>query len=389
MNAQITREVFEQFSDMSGHDGGLCLSILISTDEHAATPKQAAIALKNSLRKAEQRLIDAGRNVDEIRHFLDPIQALADSGQLWSERAPGLAIFSNGHDDGVLFFRLPFHVQEIVMVASHFYFKPLLAALHGVPRFYVLALSLNSVRLFRFNEHVREIVRLPGVPRSLDEMPTHEDLDTQRHSQSFMHHGPRGQMMATHSHGPGDINHDARHAHYFQHVARAVDELLRNETAPLVLAGVQRDTDHFREASKYSHMVAGAIPGSPHLRSIEDLHTEAAQLLDGESWADTARALQRYKEINNTPRVTRSTKEIMRAAHEGRIDTLFVAQDVDKWGSFDAASYQVHMHTMPQPGDLSLLNLAAEFTLHHHGDVFLLPRSRVPRNSPMAAILRG
>ncbi len=388
MNAQITRKNFDQFSDMSSSEGGLCLSILISTDEHAATPKQAAIALKNSLHKAEQRLIEAGRSVEEIHHYITPIQALADSGQLWAERAPGLAIFSNGHENNVFFYRLPFHVHEIVIVASHFYFKPLLAALHGMPRFYVLALSLNSVRLFCFNEHVREIVRLPGVPRSIEDLPTHEDLDTQRHSHSFTHNNAHGRGLM-HSHGPGDINYAARQAHYFQHVARAVDELLRSESAPLVLAGVQRDTDYFREASKYAHTVAGAITGSPLLRSIEDLRTEAAQLLDAESWAETARALQRYKKINNTPRVTRLTKEIVRAAHEGRIDTLFVAQDIDKWGSFDPTSYEVRMHSLPQPGDLSLLNLAAEFTLHHHGDVFLLPRARVPRNSPMAAILRG
>jgi hypothetical protein len=112
-------------------------------------------------------------------------------------------------------------------------------------------------------------------------------------------------------------------------------------------------------------------------------------LLTQESWADTAHALQRYRDVNNTPRVTRSTKDIVRAAYEGRIDTLFVAQDIDKWGIFDATTEQVRTHPLPQPGDISLLNLAAEFTLHHHGDVYLLPRSHVPRNSPMAAILRG
>jgi hypothetical protein len=388
MNTQITREVFERFSSLNSTESMPRLSILIGVDEHAAMPKTAQTVLKNALRKSKQRLLDAGFTPEGALEFLAPVQHLAESDQLWEERAPGLAVFSNGTVDGTFFYRLPFHVSEVVIVASHFYFKPLLATLHSVPIFYVLAISLNGVRLYRFHDHTREIVRLPGAPNSVNDLPSHEDLDTQRHARSFTSSTPRG-LMTTHSHGAGDIRHDAHAARFFSKVAHAVDELLKHQNAALVLAGVERDITHFRQACTYPHLIHDVIRGNPQIRSVEDIHKEATALLAQETWADTAHALQRYKDVNNTPRVTRSTKDIVRAAHEGRIDTLFVAQDIDKWGVFDPATEQVRMHPLPQPGDISLLNLAAELTLHHHGDVFLLPRSRVPRNSPMAAILRG
>lgn len=387
MNARITREVFERFSSLS-HDGtARCLSILLGVDEHAATPKAAMTAMKNALRKAEQRIFEAGRSLEQAEEFLGPVRRLAESGQLWAERAPGIALFSDGTQTGTFFYHLPFHVPEIVIFSSRFYYKPLLAALHEVPMFYVLALSQHSVRLYRFHDHLREVVRLPSTLNRVEDLPGAE-IDVQRHARSFTTATPRG-MMTTHSHGAGDIHHEEHARRFFAHIAHAVDTLLRHEKAALVLAGVERDVNHFRSVCTYPNLVSGVIHGNPQLRTIENLHREASMLLTKESWADTAHALQRYRDVNNTPRVTRSTKDIVRAAYEGRIDTLFVAQDIDKWGSFDTTTEQVRTHPLPQPGDISLLNLAAEFTLHHHGDVFLLPRSHVPRNSPMAAILRG
>jgi hypothetical protein len=387
MNAQITREVFERFNDLSQDGASRCLSILFGVDEHAATPKAATTMLKNALRKAEQRIYETGRSVEFAEEFLAPVRRVADSGQLWEVRAPGIALFSDGTTAGTFFYHLPFHIPEIVIFASRFYFKPLLAALHEVPMFYVLSLSQHGIRLYRFHDHVREVVRLPSTLNRVEDLPGHE-VDMQRHARSFTSATPRG-MMTTHSHGAGDIRHDEHAARFFAHIAHAVDTLLRNQKAALVLAGVERDVTHFRNACTYPHILASSIPGNPQLRTIDNLHREASMLLTQESWADTAHALQRYRDVNNTPRVTRSTKDIVRAAYEGRIDTLFVAQDIDKWGIFDATTEQVRTHPLPQPGDISLLNLAAEFTLHHHGDVYLLPRSHVPRNSPMAAILRG
>jgi len=387
MNEQITRDVFERFNTLASRGPSPRLSILIGVDEHAATPKQAHTALKNALRKAEQRLMDSGLSPEAMQAYLAPVHQLTEGGQLWEERAPGLAVFSDGTAENTFYYRLAFHVPDIVIVASRFYFKPLLAALHGVPMFYVLTLSLHGVRLYRFHDHTREVVRLPGAPNSIEDLPGHE-LDVQRHARSFTRNTPRG-MMTTHSHGAGDIRHDEHAARYFTQIAHAVDSLLQHQNAALVLAGVERDITHFRKVCTYPHLIRDAVPGNPQTLTVEHLHKAASELLDQESWAETAHALRRYRDVNNAAHITRSTKDIVRAAYEGRIDTLFIAQDVDKWGNFDAATEQVRMHPLPQPGDISLLNLAAELTLHHRGDVFLLPRARVPRNSPMAAILRS
>jgi Bacterial archaeo-eukaryotic release factor family 3 len=387
MTAQITPDVLGAFNALCEDGATVCLSILIPTDTRTPTPKRDALVFKNALRTAAQRLVGAGLTQHEAEAYVRPLRELSDGGQLWSERSLGLAVFSAGRPESTLFFHLPFSVPEIVIVGRRFYYKPLLAALHSTPRFFVLALSLKGAQLHEFNAGASRLVPLPLMPRGINGMPSHDDLDAQRHVHSFTRNTARG-LLTSHSHGAGDIDHDARNARYFQRVAQIVAETLSSESAPLVLAGVERDVVQYRAANAYPHLMPDAIIGSPLLHTANDLRTEAAILLAGLMNESAARALARYREVNNTPRVTRSAKDIVRAAHDGRIDTLFVAQDSDKWGRFDLSTYHVRIHPLPQPGDVSLLNLAAEYTLRHHGQVFLLPRAKLPRSAPMAAILR-
>ncbi len=89
----------------------------------------------------------------------------------------------------------------------------------------------------------------------------------------------------------------------------------------------------------------------------------------------TKQALIDYKLLDNTPRVTRVVKDIIRQTNAGRVETLFVAQDAERWGVFDPETQQVRTHVQSRPGDESLLNLAAVTTLLDRGQVFVLPRS--------------
>jgi Bacterial archaeo-eukaryotic release factor family 3 len=387
MKTQITPGMLGAFNALCEDGAAVCLSILIPTDARTPTPKRDALVFKNALRTAARRLQASGMAQHEAEAFVQPLRELSESGQLWSERSLGLAVFSAGQPESTLYFHLPFTVPEVVIAGKRFYYKPLLAALHSTPRFFTLALSLKGAQLHEFNAGAERLVPLPGVPRGVAGMPAHEDLDAQRHARSFTRNTARG-PLTSHSHGAGDIDHEARNTRYFQRVAQAVAEALADDSAPLVLAGVERDVAQYRAANTYAHLAPDAIIGSPLLRTAGDLRTEAASLLAGLMNESAVRALARYREANNTPRVTRSAKAIVRAAHDGRIDTLFVAQDFDKWGRFDPGTYHVRIHPLPQPGDVSLLNLAAEYTLRHHGQVFLLPRAKLPRSAPMAAILR-
>jgi len=78
----------------------------------------------------------------------------------------------------------------------------------------------------------------------------------------------------------------------------------------------------------------------------------------------------------------------VRAAHQGRVETLFVALDVERWGRFDAQSGAVMLHDQAAPDNEDLLGLAVIFTLRGRGAVYAVPSGEVPDGGPAAAILR-
>lgn len=78
----------------------------------------------------------------------------------------------------------------------------------------------------------------------------------------------------------------------------------------------------------------------------------------------------------------------MPAADSGRVATLFVADDVHLWGTYDPATGATHVHTDEEPGDDELIDLAAARTLINRGTVYTVRRRDVPGGRSAAAVLR-
>lgn len=79
---------------------------------------------------------------------------------------------------------------------------------------------------------------------------------------------------------------------------------------------------------------------------------------------------------------------ILPAAHDGRIDTLFLAEGADLWGRYDDAAHAAAIHEERKDADEELLDAAAVETLRRKGDVLVMPRDALPGGSIAAALLR-
>jgi hypothetical protein len=76
------------------------------------------------------------------------------------------------------------------------------------------------------------------------------------------------------------------------------------------------------------------------------------------------------------------------AAHDGRVDVLFVARGVERWGTFDRTARAVRIHDEERPGSEELLDLAAVQTLRNGGTVYAVPPTDIPGNAQAVALLR-
>ncbi|MDH7476675.1 MAG: ATP-dependent zinc metalloprotease FtsH [Microgenomates group bacterium] len=81
-------------------------------------------------------------------------------------------------------------------------------------------------------------------------------------------------------------------------------------------------------------------------------------------------------------------EEIIPAAYHGRIDTLFVAIGIEKWGRYNPDDDQIIIHEKNEPGDTDLLDFCANQVLRQSGTVFALKNDTIPGKSVIAAIFR-
>jgi len=373
---------------------GPCVSIFMPTHrEGGAEIQQNPIRFKNMLREAEERLVAGGPDHLDVEELLAPVQALLKDTDFWRHLLDGIALFRS--PEFFRYYRLPLDLKELVVVTDRFHIKSLLPLLSGDGQFYVLALSQNEVRVLRGTRYHIEEIDLEGIPKSRAEALKYDDYEKQSHFYPGSQGRASGKIMPLSGHGVGGTD-DKREPHddilrYFHQIDAGLHKLLRDERAPLVLAGVEYLFPIYREANTYRHLMDEGIPGNPEGVRAEELHEQAWALVQPYFQKAQREAADQYRQLVSSGRTSNDIKEIVPAAHYGRVESLFVALGVERWGTFDPATNEIHLHASAEPGDEDLLDLAAAQTFLHRGNVYVVDPGQIPddqNRSPLAAIFR-
>jgi hypothetical protein len=97
-------------------------------------------------------------------------------------------------------------------------------------------------------------------------------------------------------------------------------------------------------------------------------------------------AARTYRTLQGTGRTADDLVEVLAAAGQGRIDTLFSCADAPWWQAHVDGGALVRLGGVPTPGEQ--LERTAAATLRHAGAVFAVPARRIPDATPVAATLR-
>ena len=356
-----------------------CVSIFLPTERAGREIQQNPIRLKNLVREAEQRLSDLGiRAVDSITK---PARDLETDGAFWRHQGDGLALFlAPGFAES---YTLPVAFEDLVVVADHFHLKPLLPMMSAGEHYWVLGLSQKYVKLFRGGRFSVGEVHLDGVPASLREALKFDDREP-----SLQSHGAGRTRAIFHGQGLGKDDPKDDIKRYFRLIDAGLHEILRNERAPLVLAGVDYLLPLYREVTEYPHVMVDGVVGSPEHVSTEQLHARSWEIVAPLFGRNRDGAKARYLAVADTPGGTSDVKRAIRAAHQGRVDTLFAAVGEHLWGTWDETTEAIHIHERPEPGDVDLLDAAAAQAWLHGGTVFAVPPAEVPGGGRLAVVLR-
>lgn len=366
----------------------LSVSIFMPAHRMSTETRQDPIRLKNLLDGAEKRLKDLGLKPQEAEGFLDAGRRLVDTPFFWNYQSDGLALFlAPGF---FVHYRLPWSFEELLVVARRFHVKPLLPLLARDGLFYILALSQKEVRVLQASRSSVRRVELSEMPRGMADA-----LKYDVYQQSLQFHtgtpapSPAGRRPAV-FHGQGGGTDDAKEniLRYFRLVDGGLQEMLREERSPLVLAGVAYLLPLYRRANTYPHLLEKGITGNPEDLPDEALHERAWKIVEPLFLESQRKDFSRYLDLSGTDLVSCEIRDILPGAHDGRVETLFVARGANLWGAFLAEKRGIVPAGGPEPGAEDLLDLAAVQTLIHGGTVHVVDPGLLAGKEPLGAVFR-
>lgn len=374
---------------------GPCVSIYLPMVRAGAETAQNPIRCKNALRAAREQLEQRGVEEECADALLAPALELLEEYDFWQNQSDGLAILLSEGVQRIL--RLPVDFHEEVVASDAFHLEQLLTILSRGGRFYCLSLSQNNVELFVCTRHRIARLDLPdAIPDSLADALGYdwEEKSLQFHGQQRV---ARGKEAIYHGHGAGQDDHEAELRRFFEVLDRGLMESLTDREVPMVLAGVEENTALFRKISKYPNLVEPTVRGNVDHLSPDELHERLVEAI-GPLFGESLRAARdRFEELGGSDRVSTDLEEIVVAASDGRIETLFLPVGEHVYGRYDAARRGIEVFEEGNGnGDgQELLGHVARACLRTDSEIFAVPTEELPaaaRESsgpaPVAAILR-
>lgn len=325
---------------------GECLTVLLPETHPGAPEKDKLATLKSLLR---------GQGIGpEMSQQMESVLVDGDLGG----GGPGIVLFGRGHS--VLAHRAKVDVAKVV-ASGQYFLLPVVGSAHMAHRFLILGLSKKVLRLMQFEDGVCKSLDLPaGMPASLEESRGVETSDMQ-----IKNHAPSGAGSVRFGTSSADEDEDQHLEHWFGKVDAGIAGSAGSE--PILLMGLEDEVAAFRRAAKrcklFEGHIAHGIKDFP-LGEIAQLAGEYAQKAQSR---EAHKALARIREWKDRSLVATGIEEVNRAAMEGRVKVLCVAE---------------------AGGQEELVNATVAETLCHGGEVFVLSDEAMSPGCPVAALLR-
>ncbi len=381
MEKVTVTDLHELVSARSDH----CVSIVMPTQSAGRDGLQDAVRLKKLAASAEEQLIERGLRSPVARKFVQPILEVPHNLQAWSSRKQGLAIFRSENVFETFYLDVP--LEESVIVDRHFHVKRLLPALNSHPPFFVLALSRGRVRLLRGTWHGCESLRPRDLPVNIEAALNLQTAD--RGEQ--LHTGLRGDLgkEGTVFHGQGGHRDTIKDevAEYFRLVDKALQPVMRDNTWPLILAGVDFELAIFREVAAHVQVNEESLIGNFDYATDDALYERALPLARRSYAKLKSKSLDTLIDFAHTGRASYEIDKIVPAAHQGQVETLFVNPEAAEFGRFHPETNWVEF-TTERSQALDLVESATEQTIVHRGTVYAAAPGELPNDCALGAVFR-
>jgi hypothetical protein len=249
-------------------------------------------------------------------------------------------------------------------------------------------LSQQEIKLFEGNRDALDSVALDPTVLSAGREALDTDLK-ERHVQTWTH-GSESTAAGVH-HGTGSKADAADNIteRFFRAVDRSIlDKHSRPSGLPLVLAALPENLALFHRLSHNPFLVAKGIEGDPGPLTIEALRDRAWGLFEPHYQARLAALIDMFGAARSKNLGTGDVAQAARNAVAGRVATLLIDADKHVPGRIDPLTGAIEFDDLANPEVEDMLDDLGELVLKHGGQVVIVPTSRMPTESGVAAIDR-
>ncbi|MBE7638719.1 hypothetical protein GUB10_00090 [Salegentibacter sp. BLCTC] len=362
-----------------------CVSIFIPTQRAGkeVLEEKNKTHLKSLWEEVATKLKEKAVPEGKIEKIGEPIKALLNEKSFWRHQSDGLAIFAA--EDFFEKYTLPVNFDAHTYISEEFYIKPLVPMFNEDSRFYVLALQLEDVALYEATRYsIGKVVVDDLVPSKLEERV---GFDYKQKHLDFKTQNSGGENTIFHGHGgTSDEVRKEEINKYFRAIDKGLETVLNSESVPLVVATQDYLFPIYEKVNTYKHLIKTVIPGNPSESDMLGLHEKAVQVLEPELEKIKKERIKKFNELNNTGA---SVTDILPAIQQGKVDSLFLENRSEIWGTYNSDNMNVTIDDAQQEGIYSLMNWGAREVLKQGGHVFLIPEAQMPdKNSKMNALYR-
>jgi len=365
---------------------GPCLSIYCPTAHTAPESDGARVQAKNLIRDAEKELTAHGMRAPEARALVAPLEKIMGDLGARNDGVESIAAFAAPgrayHQE------LPYRCPPSMRVGPRFHLTPLMPWLVEDRRFELLVLAQKHVRFYRGNRSGLEEIDVPGLPESLEDALGYEVSEQSLQFHTGAAAGARGRPQIVHGQGRGDG--EDRKADV-QRFCRQVDEALAHRRSdphvPLIVAAVEYVFHIFQAVTRIDAVQEAYLRGNCDHLSVQQLHAQAAALVERRVQAERQRDQEQLPVALAHERGAQDLRDIVAAATDGRVETLFAAVDGEAWGRV-TENRQVELRDKAAHEAEDLVNYAVASTYACDGRVHVVPREEMPVDATLAAIYR-
>jgi hypothetical protein len=378
---------YEDFEDLTAVQCQNSVSLYLPMDlkgleqnKHLAQNK-----LKQCLRDAGEQLAENGMTPGEITAYLEPAGALLTMVELWRNPASGLVIFLCPEDE-MRYYRIPIAFDLQVYAGENFYLSPLLPLYHNDGQYYLLELSQDYVRLYSASRFGFTDMDLKEVaPQQLEEAVgfDHKQKSLQWHT------GQSGKGANFHGHGAGKDDEQKEVISFLRKVDAGVNKKIEGQHAPLVLSCVDDLVPLYRKANSYNSLFTGHVSGDPEYKNDQQRHQESWDVVCPFFEQHKNGKISAYQEQQYSEKCSSDPRTIIPAAINGWVDTLFLAEGISIFGTFDRERNEVKLDEGRNAENSHLSDLAAIRTFMQGGKVYSLSSEAMPETqTAMNAVFR-